>query len=308
MSIKQFQQELSKGLLSPVYLFHSSEDFLLYEALSAVKSRHNAADVFNFDVYDIKSPDDNTPMEQIIDILNTLPFLSDRRTVVIKNIQKLAKADARKLEGYLADPSPASLLVMLHEGASPKLFDPATLKNVHAIALSIPEREIPLWIKMNTEKKGITLTDQAMEHLINSVGTDLGMLYAEIEKLSCIDTSKAIDKDDIKGMIYSGADYNAFDLIDALKRKDAREVFSMLENVIRTQDPQMLLGAINYQYSRQYSGYAAPHKASGKASSGSFEVFRLLHEADADIKSSHKFVIESLLFKLLRLAGRSKTA
>jgi DNA polymerase-3 subunit delta len=308
MSIKQFQQELSKGLPSPVYLLYSSEDFLLYEALSAVKGRQNDADVFNFDVYDIKSPDDNTPMEQIIDILNTLPFLSERRTVVIKNVQKLPKADTRKLEGYLASPSPATLLVMLHEGASPKLFDPATLKNVHTVALSIPEREIPLWIKMNAKKRGITLTDQAIEYLINFVGTDLGMLYAEIEKLSCLDTSRAIEKDDIKGTIYSGADYNAFDLVDALKRRNAREVFSILENVVRNQDPQMLLGAINYQYSRQYSSHAAAHKSSEKASAGSFEVFRLLHEADADIKSSHKFVIESLLFKLLRLSGRSRTA
>lgn len=305
MSIKQFQHELSKGLPSAVYLLYSSEDFLLYEALTAVKERRNEGDVFNFDVYDIKSPDDNTPMEHIIDALNTLPFLSGRRTVVIKNIQKIPKADLRKLESYVAVPSPASLLVMLCEGAAPKLFDQAVLRNVQAIALNIPEKDIPVWVKMSAKKRGLALTDQAIEYLINVVGTDLGMLSAEIEKLSLLGTVKTVGKDDIKGMIYSGADYNAFDLVDALKRKNAKEVFGMLENVIRNQDPQMLLGAINYQYSRQYSGHAAPYESSEKASARSYDIFRLLHEADADIKSSHKFVIESLLFKLLRPSGKS---
>ncbi|MBI3592773.1 MAG: DNA polymerase III subunit delta, partial [Nitrospirae bacterium] len=230
MSIKQFQQELSKGLKSPVYLLYSPEDFLLYEALSDVKGLHKDANGFNFDVYDIKSPDDAMPVEQIIDVLNTLPFLSDRRTVVIQNIQKLAKKDVQKLESYLSNPSASSLLIMMHEGAAQKLFDASGLKNVKVIALTVQEREIPLWIKAKAGKRGISLTERAVEYLINTVGTDLGMLYAEIEKLSCLNVS-AIDVDDIRGTVYSGAEYNAFDLLDALKKRNAREVFRIFESV-----------------------------------------------------------------------------
>ncbi len=300
MSIKQFQQELSKGLPAPVYLFHSSEDFLLYEALSAVKEQRNTGDVFNFDVFDIKPPDNDTPVEQIVDILNTLPLMSERRTIVIKNIQKLSKSDIKKMESYLANTSATSLLIMLHEGAAPKLFDPSVLKGVTVIALTMQEKEIPLWIKVNAKKKGINLTDRAIEYLISFIGTDLGMLSAEIEKLACWNTAKAIDIADIRGTVYSGAEYNAFDLVDALKRKDAEKVFSMLENVLRNQDPQMLLGAINYQYSRQYPRYGTPQRSSEKRPAEDYETFRLLHEADVDLKTSHKYVIEGLLFRLLR--------
>ena len=299
MSIRQLHQEVERGLPSPAYLLHSPEDFLLYEALSGIKERVAHDDAFNFEAYDLKSPDDSIPMEQVIDVLNTLPFMSGRRTVVIKNIQKLSKPDTRKLEGYLANPSATSLLIMLHEGASPKLFDPSSLKNVQVIALAVPEKEIPLWIKVKAKKKGVSLTDRAVEYLISFVGTDLGMLSAEIDKLTCLGAAKTIDIDEIRGTVYSGADYNAFDLVDALGQGNAGEVFRIFENVTGNQDPQMLLGALNYQYSRQYSRQGAPVGKGSRASG----VFRLLHEADAAIKTSHKFVLEDLLVKLLGMGG-----
>ncbi|MCL5977589.1 MAG: DNA polymerase III subunit delta, partial [Nitrospirae bacterium] len=230
MSIKQFQQELSKELPSPVYLFYSSEDFLLHEALSVIRDRYQGADAFNFDVFDIKSPDDAKPVEQIVDVLNTLPFLSERRVVVIQNIQKMPKKDAKKIEDYISAPSNTSLLVMLFEGTSPKLFDASASKNMKTIGMSVPEKDIPLWIKGRAKGKGVELADKAVEYLINCVGTDLGMLSAEIEKFSSWNTSR-VDMDDIKGMVYAGAEYSAFDLVNALRNKDKKEVFRIFENV-----------------------------------------------------------------------------
>jgi DNA polymerase-3 subunit delta len=297
MSIRQFQQEFTGGMSAPVYLLHSPEDFLLYEALSAIKERNGGDDAFNFNIYDFKSSDDSAPVEQIVDTLNTLPFLAERRTVALKNIQKLAKKEAKKLEEYLSNPSPTSLLVMLHEGAAPKFFDPAALRSVKIIALTVQEKEIPLWLKANAKKKGIALTDKAVEFLITIVGTDLGMLAAEVEKLTYWDKTGAIDVTDIKGTVYSGVECSAFDLADALRQGNATEVFRTCENIVRNQEPQMVLGALNYQYARQMA-QAGPGKGTVAV-----EVFRLLHEADVAIKTSHRYVLEDLLVKLLRRKG-----
>jgi DNA polymerase III delta subunit len=119
-------------------------------------------------------------------------------------------------------------------------------------------------------------------------GTDLGMLSAEIEKLACFVSDHTIDVADLRGIIYSGAGYNAFDLLDALKKNDAKEVFRILESVTKNQEPQMLLGALNYYY--------GPRGRAGTT--------RLLHEADLAIKTSHRYVIEDLLVKLLKNSSR----
>lgn len=289
MSIKQFQQELSKEFPSPAYLFYSSDDFLLYEALTTIKDKHHC-NAFNLDVFDAKLPDNSKPIEQIIDILNTLPFLSGRRVVVIENTQKLTKKDIKKLQEYLTNPAKTSLLIMLYEGKSPELFDASAVKNIKAIGLNVQEKDIPSWIKDTAKRKGIEFTDRAIEYLITCVGTDLGMLYSEIEKFSSWDVSK-FDIDDIKGMVYASAEYSVFDLVNALKRKDASGVFRIFESVNKNIEPQMMLGALNWQYA------GILHS---KNIEDAIKVFSLLHEADAAIKTSHNYVIEDLLIKLLK--------
>ncbi len=294
MSIRQFQQELSRGMPSRVYLLYSSDDFLLYEALSAIKEQCSDAVGFNFDVYDIKSPDDTIPVEQIVDIVNTMPFISARRIVVINNVQKLAKKDLQKLDVYLLNPADTALLVMLHSGAAPKLFGAASSGSIKTIALTVQEKDLPAWIKEQAGQKKVRLTDSAVDYLITTAGTDLGMLSAEIEKLACFISDRVIDVADLRSIIYSGVEYTAFDLIDALKRKDAREAFRIFENVTKNQEPQMLLGALNYYYGRQGAAYQQ------KETSGPAQTIRFLHEADIAIKTSHKYVIENLLVKLLK--------
>lgn len=296
MSIRQFHQELSRGLPSLVYLLYSSEDFLLFEAFSAIKEQYSDAVGFNFDVYDIKSPDDTVPVEQIVDVLNTMPFISSRKVVVVLNIQKLAKKDVEKLDDYLHNPADTALLVLFHSGGAPKLFSSKAAGSMKAIALTVQESDLPSWVKEKAAQKKVSLTDKAVEYLIAVAGTDLGMLSAEIEKLACFVSGRTIDAADLRGIVYSGAEYNAFDLLDALKRKNTREVFRIFESVIKDQEPQMLLGALNYYYGRSGHGPSASEKGR-RSGPGTIE---LLHEADVAIKTSHRYVIEDLLVKLLK--------
>jgi len=297
LSLKQFQQESEKGFPSPVYLIHSSESFLLYDALTLLNKLFLDPASFNFETIDIASADEKLPAEKIIDILNTLPFLAGRKTVVLRNIQKMSKKEAQKLAEYIKAPSPSSLLVMLFEGTSPDIIDSANAKAMKTIALNVSEREIPVWIKERAARKGILFTPSAIEYIIGVVGTDLGMLHSEIEKFSSSDSIRTIDVEAVKGVVYAGAEYGAFDLVNALVRKDAHSVFRMYENISKTMEPQMLLGAINWQYSSSYARAKMPGMDKKKLD----KIFVRLHEADMAVKTSHSHAMESLLFDLLKL-------
>jgi DNA polymerase-3 subunit delta len=284
VSIKQFRQEISQGLPAPAYLLTAPDPFVLYEAMSLVRDANQAAESFNMDIFDLKA-DSPRPMEEILDALNTLPFMQARRVVIIRNLQKIAKKDAKRLEAYLKAPAETTLMVMLFEGTGPKIFDPAVMKAMTVITLAVSERELPSWISERAKMKGVDLTPRAVEYLLNAVGTDLGMLSSEIEKLVTSGEKGVVDIDDIRETVYAGAEYTAFDLIDALRKGNSREVFRIFEKLNKTVEPQMLLGALNWHYSRQAAGPAT---------------FRRLHEADAAIKRSHSFAIEDLLVRLLQ--------
>jgi DNA polymerase-3 subunit delta len=297
LSLRQFQQESEKGFPSSAYILYSTESFLLYEALTILKEHFQDPALFNLETIDLASADEKLPPEKIMDILNTLPFLSSKKTVVLRNVQKWTKKEAQKFNAYLGSPSDSALLVILFEGSAPDIFDPAAMKGVKSIALSVAERDIPAWISERASNKGLRFTRAAIDYIITFAGTDLGMLHSEIEKFALSETERVVDVEEVRGIIYAGAEYGAFDLVNALGRKDARQVFRICENLERTMEPQMLLGALNWQYSSSSARGRIPGMDKKKLE----RIFTLLHEADIAVKTSHSHVMEDLLIKLLKI-------
>ncbi|HMK42835.1 MAG TPA: DNA polymerase III subunit delta [Dissulfurispiraceae bacterium] len=287
MSRKQFMQELERKLPQPVYLLTASDGFLLYDILGEIRAAFSDDGPFAVEVFDLASSDDCPPLAEVIDIMRTLAFFGARKTVILRSLQKLPKKEAGKLEEYCMNPSPDTALVMLHEGAAVKALEPRALKAVKSIPLSISERDIPLWVQERARAKGVTFTKDALEMLISSVGTDLGLLHAELDKLALAGVSGTVDTDTVRAVIYAGAEYGTFDLIHALEAGNVRQAFKRFESVRRSADPQMVLGALNWHYAR-------------RGGRPGLAVMSLLHEADIALKSSHQCVLERLIYNLCR--------
>jgi DNA polymerase-3 subunit delta len=287
MSIKKFFDELQKGLKAPVYLLYSEEGYLLKEALSAVKKTVPEAERdFLYHVFDMDSPE-APGVEQIIDVLYTVPFLGGRKVVAVDNSQKIPDKEIKKLVPYISSPSPDSLLIILYTGALKKAHREA-LKGARPIPMEIKERDFPLWLRERASQSGLSLTPQAVEYLMGTIGPDAGLLSSEVEKLT-LSGKKKLDVDDIREIVKGAGGYDVFDLIDALKAKRPDEVFRIYRVLSETQEPYSLLGAINWHYGR----FPAKDRK---------RVFTLLHEADFMIKSSGgAFPLEYLLVRLLQL-------
>lgn len=295
MSIKVFQKELADSFPSSCYLIHSADTYLLYDAVARIRKQLEDENGFNMDIFDIK--DRASGVEDIMDVANTLPFLNSRRVVLIRNIQKLKKADLKKLGDYLSHPSPSCLMVMVFEGQSPRLFDPSVMKRVKVIPLAVSEKDMPVWIKAEAERRDIRMTDEAVDQLLDLTGSDLGMLHSEIEKIaSFVDPGSKVDAGAIKDILYAGAEYSAFDLTNALSKKDKKAVFRIYEHLGRQLGDEMLLGALNFHYAKQLS-FSGQQKRSADFAPNN--LFGLLHEADMGVKTSCSFVIDNLIFRLL---------
>jgi DNA polymerase-3 subunit delta len=294
MSIKHFIQEIQKGLKSPVYFLYAEEPYLLKEAsMMGARTVPEGERDFSLTIFDLDSVDETPPFKQILDVVNTIPFMAKQRVVIIENIQELAKKDMKPLEDYISDPSPYSVLMLFHKG-SPKAHFRELMKKVKTFSLDIRPQELSLWIEEKARQKGLEITGDAIEYLVGSVGPDVGLISSELEKFTLIGKSR-IDAGDIMGIVRGNSNYDAFDLVNALRDKDAERVFRVARNLQETQESYGLLGAINWHYSRMSSkdkgGAAYYHK-----------VFELLNEADIRIKSSGgAFPLEYLLVKLLRI-------
>ena len=225
--------------------------------------------------------------------MNTIPFMGNQKVVIIENIQELAKKDMQHLERYAANPSPHSILMLLHRG-SPKAQFKELMKKVKATPLDIRPQELPLWVKEKALRRGFEITGEAVEYLLGIVGPEIGLLSSELEKVALMGKSR-IDTADIMGIVRGSNDCDVFDLVNALRDRDAQKVFKVAKTLQETQESYGLLGAVNWHYSRMSS------RDKGRTAYYD-KVFELLNEADVRIKTSGgTYPLEYVLIRLLRI-------
>jgi DNA polymerase-3 subunit delta len=299
MSYRNFLEEMKKGIPSAGYLLSASDPFLHSEATGLIRERVPEGERdFNFQSFDLAGAKDaEFSFDQILDVLNTVPFFSGRKVVVVDNAQKLLKKDLKKLGQYFLRPSESSVLVLLYLGTVKKEMK-EVLTGVKQIPLDISERDIPVWLKTRSRLRGIELSADAADYLIGTIGPDLGLLSSELDKFALLGKVD-IERADISDIIEGRRTYNAFALVDAIRARDREKVFRIYRVLRETEEPYSLLGALNWQFARHLAGKDTPAERQRL-----HRVFGLLSEADADIKSSGgSYPLELLLVRLLRLTG-----
>lgn len=301
MSYRNFLDEVRKGLPAGNYVLTASDRFLQTEAVACVRKLVPAAELeFNLQVFDlVPAGAEKIAFEQVLDVLNTPPFFTGKKYVIVENSQKLLKKDAQKLGLYLSNPNPSSVLLLFYDGTVKKdLKD--VLGGVRQIPLDLREREMPLWLIEKAKAKGYVLSEATANYLLGIIGPDLGMLSSEIDKLMLLGTNEIGEKE-IDEIVEAKRSYSAFALVDALKARDADRAFRVCRVLLETEEPFVIMGALNWQYSQ----FLSVRKTAAEREKD-LRLFRLLSEADCRIKSTGGvYPLELLLMKLLGLSSRT---
>lgn len=315
MSNKALQKELERGMPDPLYCFWSEESFFLEEALSrAVKIVIAASpEDFNLDIFYPSSAPQN-----ILDALTTLPLMAQRRLVVLKDYHQFSKPAINALTSYFSRPYETACMLILSQ-KKPKFSSDFKWK---IYPLNIREAELPAWLKTVSREKGVQMTDDAIESLIELAGHDAGSLLMEIEKLKLM--GGKIGSKEVASSISNMREYTAFHLTDAITAGQNRKAVRILKAILagNASQPTIILGALNWHYKQFYllwhnkgkkpqkmreNTYTTLRKRLPSMNEESFcYIFHCLHEADLGIKSSGRpeVAMEALLIKLLQ-QGRS---
>src|SRR5450759_1301917 len=90
--------------LKPVYLIHGSEELLLERAVRRLRDRvASVADLdFNLEVFEA----DQASAEDVVNAANTMPFMSERRLVIVRAFEKMSSDEAGRIADYAKDPAP----------------------------------------------------------------------------------------------------------------------------------------------------------------------------------------------------------
>ena len=180
------QRAIKSGTLESVYYFHGPEEVLKAELVQQLLERAIDPSLRDFN-YDHRSAVGLDP-ESLHALLNTLPMMSERRMVVLSEVDQIRrKAKVRAvLDRYLQQPSDQTVLVLVQSGGDGKP-DAELVRGAWAVEFSpLPPGRALRWLALQATARSVEFGPGAAEHLLEVAGCDLAALTSELDKLSAL--------------------------------------------------------------------------------------------------------------------------
>lgn len=204
--------------------------------------------------------------EELRSALHTLPFLSERRLVIVERpLARLNSAPARQRFLALLESLPISTaLILLLPDESDSRKGWKTYNEEHWLmkwavtqggrvmhrAFRLPTgSEMPAWVQQQTKKLGGQITRPAAEELAGLVGGDTERASRELEKLlAFVNYARPIEVEDVQELVAFGGETDVFGMVDALGQRDTRRALHLLQALLQEQEPFQLFGMIVRQF------------------------------------------------------------
>lgn len=239
---------LGAGTIDCVYLLTGDELFLIDQALAAIVKRLNA-DPLNKEVFAAG----DSPLDDILLAVQTLPFLGDKRLVIVKDCQRLKPADIERLAQFIVTPVPSTVLVLVwperskREGKAYALSSAVAKNGLVADFKPLYERDLPEWVSRMAAAAGKKISRDATLRLIDESGSNLLDLSNELGKLVLYSGArKEITAEDVASVSGHTRLDNLNTLAEALESRNGAKTVSIAERLITEGEPALrVLSAIH---------------------------------------------------------------
>jgi len=176
--------------LGGIYFLHGEDEFRKEEAVKELINTHLDRETRDFNLDIIRASE--VDLEHLARTVSTPPMLSEWRVVVVQGVQHLAgTAKSRDIILDLIE-STLSGLVLVFSGTVPKgskakFYSSLTDKSRVIQFDPIRSDDIPGWLmEQSVERFDIEVDAEAARAMADAVGSDLGVLSQELEKLAAL--------------------------------------------------------------------------------------------------------------------------
>jgi len=180
------------------------------------------------------------------------PMFKEKKLVILKNIFPNQEFTTSFLKNSKKFTSSTDVIVFYQAGPVPSgrpLFK-FLVKNAKSQEFELLEgQRLKNWIKKELEKLSAKADPQAIEKLINFVGSDLWQFSNEIKKLNNFKKGKKIELRDVELLVKPKIETDIFKTIDAISLKNKKLAINLIhEHLEKGDNPLYLLSMINFQF------------------------------------------------------------
>ena len=236
--MKNIQEDLKNGSFRQIYLLYGEEDYLIAQYRDKLlKALVPEGDTLNFSRFEGK----DTRVSEVIDLCETIPFLSERRVILFEN-SGFFKNKCDELADYLPQIPDYLYLIFVEKQVDKRSRMYKALKDKgRAAELSMPDDKTLLtWIGTILGKNGrkIRTTDAGV--LLQRTGSDMGNIKNELDKLiGYTEGRDMVTMADIDAVCTNRAENRVFDMVRAVADKDQKRAMLLYEDLLALREPPL---------------------------------------------------------------------
>ena len=248
-----------------LYMLLGQDDFSLHQSLEEIKRGIGEQAILAANTTTLDGQ--QVTLDQLRTVCETVPFLAERRLVIIRGLlerfelksrgrQKKSayltnQQDEYKLLGDYIGKIPDSTILVLIEGRisnnNPLLKELSGKAEVKLFPL-LRESGLRPWVQKRVAEDGGSISPQAVGLLTKLVGSDLWTMSNEINKLILYASGRRIEEEDVKMVVSCAQQASVFAMVDAILESKAGAAEQSLEQLLqRGTAPAYLLVMLSRQ-------------------------------------------------------------
>ena len=165
--------------------------------------------------------------------IQAMPFLSEKRLVIVKNFLSKGKTENQKRVAAALDHIPDFCILVFHEIEPPdkrsSLFKKISSHGKAEEFAPLSPLQATKWILSKSQTLNVKISQATANHLIQFCGTELFTLDNELEKLALFAGEKEITPEMIETLCTPSLTASVFKLTDSIAEKRPKESLRMLK-------------------------------------------------------------------------------
>jgi len=247
--MQRINEDIKQETFKQIYLLYGEEHYLKKQYTDRLrKAMCSEDDQMNTHFFEGK----DVPVGEIIDLAETLPFLSDRRVIFISD-SGLFKSGGEQMAEYLNAPNETTFFVFTESEVDKrsKLYKTVLSKGCAVEFSAQDENTLKRWIAGILKREGKQITENTVQLFLTKTGTDMENIHTELEKLICYCMDKNVITDsDVNAICTNRISNHIFDMTEAIAAGQTQKAMDLYYDLLALKEPPM---RILFLIARQYN-------------------------------------------------------
>lgn len=260
---REILSSLKKKNYASFYLFAGDEDYYIDILMKELEDNVIEEDFKDFNQTVYYGAD--TELSSVIASAQQYPVYPGLQLVILKESQAMYgfKSQLEKLDSYLSNPNLSTILVVSYKGeislGNTSFYKKlkSSDKFIYFKGERLKDYQLPRELSDYCNSKGFNIDEKALNLLCDYVGGPLSKLFGEADKLFIgkPNDRKVITAEDVESNIGISKDYNTFELVKAIGRKDfgkAMFIINYFSNDTKQNPGVMIVAALFNFFSKLF--------------------------------------------------------